>query len=281
MPKPKLPRIRTFQTDSAEVIRKGETSLSDIYQRQQKRKSSFLQGQQNKIPINQKSWAIILSLIALATIAGLTSLYFLNKKPPVEDTNKITQPSKSILPNQEEIILEATTRENFEKQLNILLKTNYDAGILVYLPIKKETSAGSYFLNSKIFLNFLNTNVPVFLTSFLEEDFLLGIINLEKNYPILIFKTEKKNYDSVFAGMLTWEENLLKDLNFLLAEELKPSDNIVFSDKIIKNQSARIVEKDGQLIFLYTIFNKSYLIITNSPKALEEIIEQFVLYKFS
>jgi hypothetical protein len=270
----KLHAIRTFKTDTSEVIKKGEVSLTDIFLKQRAKKPRLASTQQSS-----KNKALVFTgLGIIACIVIGISLFLFSKQVATEPQREILRPPKPILLNQKETILELTNKKGFGNQIKNLLRAEYNIGDIIYIPLKKESETGAYYLNTKEFLSFLQAETPAFLTTAVKDGFFLGILILGKNHPILIFEIKRGEHNNAFAGMLKWEKHMLNDLGFMLKENLGNTLSPVFTDKIIKNQNVRAVEAENNIILLYSIFNKKYLIITENTKVFEEIIKQFVLF---
>jgi len=279
--KTQLKGIRTLESDTSEAMKKGEVSLKTLYSKQQSKRKIKLPRKEKANFLNRRATLIIVItlIISVFFVSGVWFFFIKDKKATTSET-EIPKPPKPVIPSQEEIILEASGLEHLTTQLKQRLKKVYNAGDLIYFPIKKTEAISESFLESKTFLNLISTKVPVFFSNFIEKNFFLGIINLEKNHPVLIFEIQKGQYNNTFAGMLKWEKNILQDLSFLINEQSLSSTSTIsaFKDKIIKNQNVRAVEKDRGIIFLYSIFNGKYVIITDSEKVLGEIIDRFVFY---
>lgn len=272
--------IRTFKSDLSETMKKGEVSLTSAFLNQDKQRSAQ-NSRVNQAHTIKKILLIVSGVILIVTLVGVSVFFFFrdSKNTPTQD--QIIKPPKPLVFSQSEVILEATSETNLKNQLEQIIEKEYLLGDLVYFPIKKDNQ----YLNSKKFLNLLNTVSPTFLTTFLEDDFFLGILSADTNHPVLIFEIKEEQYDSAFAGMLRWEKQILNDLSFMFIRNVANiTTTPVFVDKIIKNQSARIAEIAKQIgdeegsILLYSVFDRKYIIIADDQEVLSEIIRQFVLY---
>jgi len=278
-----LHAIRTFKTDASEYMQKGEVSATDLFVKKQKPISYNIEERPQKIEEkSKKSLYLALGVLGLAALGF--SVYLLsggdNNTPGAREEELIAP--RPLLISESQIILSSQGREKFEEKINDALSGQNSPGDLVYLPIKKQIDTAIHFLSAKEFLNSLGISAPPFLTNFLEDNFFLGFINLQKKHVVLIFEVEKNQYDNTFAGMIRWEKTIVRDLNFIAGgENTNETGLIVFKDKIIKNQSARVAETEKGGILIYTFLNRNFIIITDTQEALEEIIRRFVIYKFS
>ncbi|MFH1657147.1 MAG: hypothetical protein ABH919_01655 [bacterium] len=276
-----LRNIRTLKTDAAETIKQGKVSLSSTYLKQRTNQTINTLTEQKR-GVNFKNIFLSFLILLFVSTGGYFTYLFIKEKT-VKPTNENNLPPKPILVSQSEIILNGNNKNGLINQIKTELNKLHDAGELAYLPIKSLGTTETYFLSAKNFLEILESRSPVILSTFLEDNFFLGIINLEKNHPLLIFKVKEDGYENVFAGMLRWESFILEDLNFIPSEESGISATSSFKDQIINNQNTRIVENpsDSSPVFIYSLFNKRYLIITDSVKSFEEAINRFVLFKVS
>lgn len=282
--KASLHGIRTFKTDASEYMRKGEVSATDLFIKKQKPISYNIEEKPQIISEKSKK-PLYVALGILATVALGFSAYLLfangGESTPGSKEKDLVAP-KPLLVSEGQIILNSEGRVKFEEEISHILKKQNAPGDLIYLPVKKQVDTAVRFLSAKEFLNSLEVSAPAFLTNFLEDNFFLGFLNLQKKHVVLIFEVEKNQYDNTFAGMIRWEKNMARDLNFIALEEnANETGAIVFKDKIIKNQNARVAETKKGEILIYTFINRNFIIITDSQEALEEIIRRFVLYKFS
>jgi hypothetical protein len=272
--KPSLPSIRTFKTDIAETLKSRKKSLTDIYLSQRKQRRSSTEPTKKTPPkaLNRMVVALIILLIIGGASAGI--FWFVKDRKTPKKT-PMTKTAEAFLPAQQKLTLIASTGAHLKTQIKNLLQKDYQPGDLIHLLIKKDSA----YLNAKQFLSLLEAEAPSMLTGFIEEAFFLSILNIEEKHPALIFEIPKGYYSNAFSGMLRWEKQMTRDLSFI-TKGSATSASPVFQDEILKNQSARVVKQNNQIVFLYSVFNEKYIIITDSPEALEEIIRRFTLYKF-
>lgn len=271
--KSSLYKIRTLKSDYSEILHEKKISLTDIFLRQPAGRENIGSGYEKNR--GKKIIAALTIVLILLILGTWLSIKIFSKKPAAE--NEITAPPQPIMASQKEIIIDAADKKDFDRQLKIILSGYYRMGDFISVPVKQNNRL----ITSKEFLNLLQSEAPVFLTIFLKDNFFLGILSLEKNNPLLIFEIEDGKYDTVFSAMLKWEKYLTQGLSFIADKDIEIlSTDLKFKDEIVQNQSVRTLETtEGETIFLYTIFNKKYLIITNQPRTFEETIKQLVLYR--
>ncbi|PIS13577.1 MAG: hypothetical protein COT67_01035 [Candidatus Tagabacteria bacterium CG09_land_8_20_14_0_10_41_14] len=265
-----LHALRTFKSDLSETLKEGKMSIADIYLKQKE-----IPQNGRKTESQYLKRAALFSFIALAMTAAGVFIFFLIAGNNGEEPQNVQEAPPAILINEQEIILEVSDKTDFGNKFSLLFEKSYNAGNLIYLPVK---TTGGIYLTSKDFLNLLESNAPGLTTSFITEKIQLSLLNLQRLHPILILEIQKGQYDSAFAGLLRWEKQLPQDLNFILSKGETPPRAVFFEDKLIKNQSVRALKKEGETIMLYSVFNKKYIIITDDEIAFEEIIKRIQYY---
>jgi|GEM_PF-2142396 len=117
------------------------------------------------------------------------------------------------------------------------------------------------------FFEFVAPNAPTSLVRALDQSMLLGGVRTTKTSPYLVFKTT--NFDTAFAGMLSWEPMLTTDLRALF----NISGSGKFLDRVIENQHVRILhDSSGAERMVYGFVNGRILIITETSSAYKEIL---------
>jgi hypothetical protein len=131
---------------------------------------------------------------------------------------------------------------------------------------------------SKLF-GALNIPIPSNLVRSLKSDYMYGFHNFNRNQPFLILKTDY--YDTTFAGMLEWEQSLLKDIYPLFgvssSEDLRKR---IWTDVIAKNKDTRVLKDfNEQTVLVYMFKDQKTLIITTSENTLFEVSRRLDLLK--
>ncbi|MBU1092054.1 hypothetical protein KKA27_04305 [Patescibacteria group bacterium] len=280
----KVQNIRTFRSDASDFVKEKGSSLTDLFMEQQRATSLAKDHETTSESFStktrtQKKILLYLPLLLLFVI-GTSIFLFLRRSEPTPQ--EFTPPPPTpIITGQKEVTLEFSNKKLFEEQLSKTIGAPRNPGDLVSIIIKKSDENGNvYYPDSKEFLDLMQITPPSFVTSFIKENFFLGSLQLAENHPVLIFEIEKQQ-STVFSGFLRWEENILSDLDFIVGNLSVPYSSLSFTDEIIKNQNARVIEWQDNIVFLYIFLDKKYIIITNSSRALEEIIRRFVLFKLS
>jgi len=279
--KKRKPSIRTLRADTSEYIKSKKLSLVDLAAMQhQTDKGGGLPVKKEPLLSRLAGNRNVIALITLIVAVAAVGVYILLTFKKAEQVAPVVHAPPPLLNNQDEVAIDITGGKNLNMEIKKAFAEQYNPGDLVYMPIKRQLGENIIYLKTGDFLNSLKTKAPAAITSFLEENFFLGILNLEKKHSVLIFEIEQAYEQTVFGGMLNWEKNMPTDIDFML-QKSTVSPVPVFKDKIIKNNHVRLLQTDGKTVLLYTFLNSQFLIITDNEKALEEIIERFVVFKFS
>lgn len=138
--------------------------------------------------------------------------------------------------------------------------------------IIQQTKGNKLLITTESFFDTLEVGPPPSLLRALDTDFMFGYHSSLGNNPFLLFKV--KSYESVFAGMLVWEKNILNELSTIFKKEssqINVSDKS-FRDIIIDNKDVRAVLDDkGKIYFAYSFPDKENLLITNNETTLSEL----------
>jgi hypothetical protein len=126
------------------------------------------------------------------------------------------------------------------------------------------------------FLSILETEAPGSLVRSLEPTFMFGALGESR---FIIFKLS--SFENAFAGMLSWEKTLARDLGPLFASAplLKtiPPES-VFLDVISRNKDVRVlstfVASSTEPVLLYSFFDRKALIITDSLETLRVLVDR-------
>lgn len=269
--------LRTLRADTADFVKSKKFSLVDMVAMKQraKEKQPFMPST-DQASFSKNKLIVIALICLIAIVAG--AYFFIKNTPNTANIQRPNPPPPALITSQEEKVLTVISLSDLKNKITEALNSSYAAGDLIYFALKKNDSE-KYF-TSKDFFFFVQTETPAELTTFLENNFFLGIINLTKRHPVLIFEAKKGKYESVFSGMLQWENTMVKDLGFLVGKNFLFGVPPAFKDDLLKNNNIRIADIENTAI-IYTFLNKRFIIITDSRDALEEMIKRFVLYKLS
>ncbi|MEK9166624.1 MAG: hypothetical protein AAB846_02730 [Patescibacteria group bacterium] len=101
----------------------------------------------------------------------------------------------------------------------------------------------------------------------------LGSVRKNGIAPFLILKV--RSHADALAAMLEWEKSLARDIGIFFPGTRDFSlIGARFEDKIIQNQDARVLAKEGKSILAYAFFNQTTLVIAASDTGLDALLER-------
>lgn len=156
------------------------------------------------------------------------------------------------------------TTKTFRETLTEVVHTS-DSGI-TYI----KCTADNEEISSKDFLGYLGVGLSQSAQHTLDTQFMIGTITTNTSAPFLILRTH--NFDTLFAGMLAWEDQIMDDLSPVFGER---SSSQNFSDTIVDNVPTRVLrDEKGNTLLVYAIVKKQTLIITTDTTTLMTLIEK-------
>lgn len=261
-------------TDAQEYLKGGKISLVELLAQRKDQKEGLYPERARK-----KSRIIILGIAAFFVFALFSAgAFFLGgaiKAPRVEEPSS----PKSLIPASmtEMITIEGRDPKIFLQEWRLLFKKRL--GPREFLAVTIFDKAQNTFLGPKELFSLLSIAPPPLFLSSLSGPMTVGVMDTPRgNESIFIFRV--RAFSEAFAGMLAWENNLPKDVGKLLSQEISlDRGSNVFHDIVVLNHDARVLENQaGDPIFIYTIFNRQFLILAQSQAALETTLRQLSFF---
>lgn len=165
-------------------------------------------------------------------------------------------------------------------------------------------------MTAQQFMDVLDTSAEDQLVRTLLDRFVAGVHITDAEHGFLVFKTSL--FENAFAGMLAWEETLLRDLPFLrnslIVNEsalavvvpnatttdattttdvavVVPQDPLygaVFRDVVVENKNARaLYTQRGEIVLIYSFPDTETLVITSNVQTLKELYSRLAATRFS
>jgi hypothetical protein len=278
-----LQALRTYETDAYELIKRKKTSMVDIALAEEKKRRQRLEANKavSQYRFSKNALAIIISSILIVTALGsVLVVRYLTSQEKIEPTEQIFPAPLVFSEFQKEIELTGMDRDSIIRKLRqVLEESARPLNSITHLYFteavgnsKSDNEPRRVLVNSDKFLIRLRVSAPSSFLRALEPNFTFGIHMFDGNQPFLILKT--RSFENAFAGMLSWENDLLYDLGPIFTPQ-RDVKQYAFEDLVIKNRDARVVRDKpgiGRIIFLYTFFDKETIIITTTERTLEELI---------
>jgi len=278
---PFVRRLRTFQSDVAETLKEQKTSvvqmtIKEHEKRQQKAEEASPVSRRN-LPLVIVSTILITSSVVLL---GVGVFYFVTKDytapaPRVLNTAPLIYTEK----NDEINITDMSSDKIKEKIHLIVSELDIDIDHIQHIYFTNEEIISEItraplrdLISTSDFINALEMKTPTTLRRTLDKKFMFGIHSFNGNQPFIILKTDF--FENTFAGMLEWESFLAEDMLSLFSK--KDHRNLYdkkFDDIIIKNRDIRaLLDSRGDIVLMYSFFDRNTLVITTRKDTLDEII---------
>ena len=281
--KSSIERLRTYQGDVATAIQKNNGSVAKIALAEVKKQQRKEDAREAASPSSPKNLIIIIaSMILLLGGTGFISypyvLKFLSATTAVPAAPSQLDQRKRIILTDNQLLMTISDSGDLASQLRTMVRSGAKGAIGTVAEIGFSNAAGSVGqAKARDFLSALAPHIPASLLSAVSSDFLFGVRFSEVPQPFLILKTDF--YQSAFAGMLEWEQNMLSDIGpVFLMQNLNDAElgALKFRDTVIENRDARIVsDSGGNILFLYAFLDQNTLLMASSQATLHEILTRY------
>lgn len=317
-----LSRVKTYQDAIKEALQTQEMSSAGMLMAEQKKREDFQKESEARSISNPKNKLLIAiaSVLILAAI-GVVVYAIINANKRPEPTTSLLVPSKYFLPEK---MIEVTSSQLSRNTLAKIQQASTDPvenGEVGQMIITKEVKAdpNSVFelrvkapYTTEDFLAMLTSRAPEILRKSLDSEYLLGFHRSSQNNVFVLFRTT--NYENAFAGMLTWEGALAKDMESIFPKDIakartikieeivpdtviststtststeetssstpeviqKTIDNTrIWHDRVIKNTDTRtLLDENGNVVFFYAIIDKEYIFFGANEDTFAEVMRR-------
>lgn len=270
------PKIRTMKSDIAEYLKEKKPSLLEIMTKQVEIRPAPLEPKPEQLPVRR----IIVFTAALALVSAVVWLGYsyvpnaLRRGESVTTEERIAPSVISVEKTRtldtdgsfprlrQDIINSALTPERQGSFKRIILLTKQD-----------ETTRP---LTASDFFRILGVAPPTKVSDSLTGDLFLYIY-YSNSGPRAAIISRSRDPGRSFAGMLSWESGIQRDLETIFLEERVGQVAAPFLDKTFKNISYRFLELRPDLGIGHFMFSaKNYLVITTSEEALTATINRLL-----
>lgn len=266
--------IRTYEEDAARSMRKNKASVTKIAAAGRAQKPAPAQSQKKKDVWTLKRVLASIAILLLATfsvVAILTGIIFPTTSTPVDGVDKST-----LLFSEEAVYLDVTNRSAryFQAAAGDIFEGELELGTFTQIvPYESVEEDKEERLSIDNFFLLLGTRVPPPLVRSLGTDYALAVHSFNGNEGVLV--TDVESFDQAFAGMLSWEESMEIDLEFMTlgkstftgtsTESIPGTRSGEFIDRLIQNRDTRILyDNQGNVKLLYSFPNSQTLVITTN-----------------
>ncbi|NTV44338.1 MAG: hypothetical protein HGA67_01405 [Candidatus Yonathbacteria bacterium] len=284
--------LRTFQLDIAEAMRGQHSSTiqSALSEHHAKEEKEIENTYQKKRSVSFLVSAIMLIIIGLGAL-GVGGWYWYTTTLDKDSQQKtdILVPSFFSTETKKEISADNLNGAGLRSAIKHTLTGTdlfVDSISQIYITeitpaTTKETAPIKTVLSTQQFLSLIGSTIPQWLMRTLDPTYMLGVHVWNGNHSFLVFSTSGELFDNTFSGMLKWEPTMAQDLLPLFGVPVTQDVYTrTWGDVILKNRDVRAIkDNDGNIVLLYTFYDRKTLIITTSPDTMDEIIQRIIQTK--
>ncbi|MBI2674001.1 MAG: hypothetical protein HYX23_01840 [Candidatus Zambryskibacteria bacterium] len=276
-----LKQIRTFQGDVAEALQKERGSLVSIQRAEHLKKNVSNNIQSESSRNKMESFYLLAGSLLLFVLGATGTWYGYNEFIRRTATPITTAPANRFVTIDSEVSINMAdvSRETIISAVpnTVLGAASKELRHIVFT--KEGAGKPDYLFSIGKFLEILGTRAPGNLVRAFDSPFMLGTFGESR---FLIIKVV--SFENAFAGMLTWEKDLDRDIGPLFATS-EFSRNLPaesgFTDLVDKNKDIRILKAGNQTVLLYSFFDNNKLIITDNIETLRTLIDRLTREKLS
>jgi len=290
-PRPSNPSVlRTLEADSAQFIRSNKVSLTTVALKEAERERGKLR--ETKHLLRHTIVLVSLSLILLLGGGGVMLFVFLRNSPSAP-VPVVPMPAGIAGLSFDPIIFTET-----KKQINLGDEKATGGGKSAYQLLVREVGNANIKLGSMeaIFLasgegvatllpadevlGLTTKRPPARLLRQIEPPYTFGVLAGATNSGFLILTT--KNYDTVFADMLVWEPDLVRDLYAPLTgkEATKELLATAWKDVVVRNIDVReLSATDHDDAIVWGFVNQKTLVIARNEATFKEVLTRLTTPK--
>jgi len=264
-----LKQIRTFQGDVAEALQRQNESLVSIQQQEASRRSILATPLETGV--GKKKFYLLLGTMLLLAL-GATSVWYTYFEYKNETAVPVLETPKNrffSVDNEEKVSVASSSRLDF---LTTISSSQTNVG-------ENETRHFVLNITTAEFFKILDTRAPGSLLRALDQHFMLGAFGKSTFLVIKLI-----SFENTFAGMLTWERDMARDIGPLFTTASLLRDTVsppVFIDITDRNKDVRLLEVGGENVLMYSFFDNNMLIITDNIDTLRILVERLTRAKLS
>ena len=276
---PKSGVVKTYAEDMASAIDHVEGGMiRQIIQDQEEGQKR----EENVSPESTKNRMLML-ISSVLIISAFVSLFFVfNSRGNVPTVETVKQMKNMIFVEQNKFleiegfsktqIIETIKNEVSDVQLK-------NGGIeAIYLTENKNV------VTFARFMELIKSNVPVEVTSYTNNNFMIGVYNNNDEKSLFILM-KVKSFTDIFPGMKIWENKMWSDLHDLFDMELNADTKYLltknFEDNIINNKNSRaLYDTEKNKILEYVFVDETSVIVISNSDAVKEVMSRLYSAQF-
>ena len=284
--------LRTYESDVAEALKKGDGSLVKIALAEQKRRESgeiF-----GTVTPEQPKKKLLFIFGSILVVCVILAFIFVAVIPNDRPTPFISEARRILIDESEGVFdIAGLSREKIVRSFeNHKQNDRIALGDIHTLVVAEKTGAQKTPLSAGEWFHRLEFSPPEILVRSLLPDFAFGLHGLTRNEPFMVFGTQEHN--NAFAGMLLWEKTFWDDLGPIFAsniqkrtsasstdEIIRATRNLSFEDMVLRNKDTRVLrDGNGVIVLIYSFFDQKTIIITTNPDTLRTVGEKLIASRF-
>ncbi|MEK7114339.1 MAG: hypothetical protein AAB850_02195 [Patescibacteria group bacterium] len=262
--KPDLAPLKTYAGDFSDRIKEENASFATVLAAEQDSGPLVVEKEKPKFSRSGILYTIAGSMLLIASITGAYIAYtrYRAAVAPVEPAPSALAPI--FVDDREQI---SGTGQALSQAIEQSTARLLASGSVRLLYLASTTPERSVFAA-------LHTSAPdVVLRNIRTESSMAGVVHVGGTQsPFFILSVA--SYSDTFAGMLSWERSMPRDLAVLFP--LNASTTVAaFRDEVVSNHDVRVYRDDtGKSILLYGYWNQATLVIARDPAAFAEIVQR-------
>jgi hypothetical protein len=278
----KIQNIHTYSSDMADAVREQEATVIKIALAEKERKDKEKYVEENKSNFSFNIFYVIGGIVLIVSSVWAT-FYFIQKGREASAIAVKKTTVDTVIKTDEQAMIDVTDIANKQDFLTAIkteklkdIKIGNTKSIVLYTNIDGNTKL----ITTSDFISRLEINLPGGLARSLQDSFMLGVYD-NGNDKNLFLILSTNDYNSSFAGMLSWEPTILSSVFSLFSVNVSSGASSIFEtpwqDKIISNKDSRVLIVDNNPELLsYMFLDKNKLILTENEKVIKEILQRLV-----
>ena len=271
----KIGVTETYAEDMAKAIERNEGGMiKKIIEEQEEHEAV----KKNISPESKRNKLFMSISIVLIFSAFIVLAFLINLKNQISTVSVMPKIAPVIFIDKIEYkeIAGLTKDQTIQTILNEIKTTQIKKGGVegVYLTENKKI------IGLRRFLTLLKMNLDISQNTFVSDNFLMGIFNGGEGKDLFIL-LKTRSFVDIFPDLKSWENKMFSDLHGFFGVDINIDTNYLltkdFEDGVANNKNARILyDKDGKIVLEYVFANDTSLIITNSDRAVQEVMLRLV-----
>lgn len=269
--------VRTYASDVAEAMKRGQGSMVKIALAEQARRDEGGDDGADKTT-SRKFIALSIGLIALGIVIAVVAIIATKKKPVIVVTNA-PPPMIITLDDSRRIDITGMTRTTIKSRISDALTGATPRLNTIQSIVPVEQSGDTYTeVSTDRFLTLIESAMPSALRRTLSPHMVFGVHAFDGNGPFLLLTTD--SYATAFDAMLTYERVMFDefyDIFGLSATDYRYLFTSQFQDKVIRNQDTRaLLSPEGKPVFFYTFLGekKNVILIATKESTVDEVVRR-------